>query len=306
VIYNLRIMAVGYGPGLELSKADYEALVLAAQRTYLATDVEEKLDLLLENYVEYERELLDLALESSLFSPLDDHRVFTTAQRINRRAINLLSAARTYIDQVKHSVSRYFGRGDGPDISALLSAEYDKHLEYRLAEELRNHAQHRALPVHRVSWPSSWEQMNAPDQRLRFSVIPEVSVRELVSEGGFKAKVLEELKRDGKEHVPLTPILRRYVESLASVHAFVRAAISGPAETDNQTVSAALERARAELSSELAGLAVTVGDDPENVHETHYLSDRSWVRRATLIRKNSQLSNLSRRYVSAEHAGDAA
>lgn len=306
MVYNLRIWAAGHGPGVEITSAEYANLVAAMQRIYLATDVEEKLDLLLENYLEYERELLNLGLQSSLFTSIDDHRVFREAQLINRRTANLLTAAKMYIDQGEHSVSKYFNSGQGPDVAALCSAQYDQHLEYRIAEALRNHTQHRALPVHRIEWPSGWENQNSPDQRLRFSVIPSVSLEELISEGKFKASVLRELQERGKEYFQLTPILRRYVECLASIHVEIRRYLSHQADLDHQTLMAALYRARTELHENLVALVVSAGEDNEHPEEHHYISERSWTRRQTLIWKNSHLSNLSRRYVSAEHPGDVA
>ncbi len=306
MIYNLRILAAGFGSGIELTGTEYASLVSAIQRIYLATGVEEKLDLLLENYLEYESELLQLGLQSCLFTSIDDHRVFREAQLINRRIVNLLTAARMYIDQVKHSLARYFDPDPAPDIAALFSAEYDQHLEYRIAEALRNHTQHRALPVHTVLAFREWEKKHTAEQRLRFTVIPSVSLEELVDEGEFKASVLAELEQSGKKFFPLTPILRRYVESLASVHGKVRLLLSDRTDLDHQTLVAALDRARSELNEKLTGLAVTSGIDPEHPSERHYISERSWARRSTLIRKNSQLLNLSLCYVSAEHPGDAA
>lgn len=306
MVYNLRIWAAGHGPGVEITSTVYANLVAAMQRIHLATDVEEKLDLLLENYLEYERELLNLGLQSSLFTSIDDHRFFREAQLINRRIANLLTAARMYIDQVKHSVSKYFNSDHGPDVAALLSAQYDQHLEYRIAEALRNYTQHRALPVHRIRWPFQWENRNSPDQRLRFSVIPSISLEELINEGEFKATVLRELQESGKEYFSLTPILRRYVECLASVHAEVRRCLSHQADLDHQTLMATLDLARTEFHKDLVALVVSAGEDDEQPEEHHYVSERSWTRRQTLVRKNSNLNNLSRRYVSAEHPEDAA
>jgi hypothetical protein len=308
VHYNLRIWALGHGPGIELTADDYADLLRAIERTYLATGVEEKLDLLLENFLEYEQELLHIALQSSLFTAIDDHRVFREAQLVNRRVINLLTAARMYVDQVKHAVSTYFKSAAGlaPDVATLLSAEYDEHLEYRIAEALRNHAQHQDLPVHEMAWPSAWEDMNEPNHRLRFWVKPSIAVDELATAGEFKATVLAELRATGKKSFPLTPILRRYVESLASVHAKVRESLSGQAALDHGTIEAAMARARSELRESLVGLVISAGNDPEKPTEHHYVSERSWIRQQTLIAKNSILGKLSRRYASAEHPGDAA
>lgn len=145
MIYNLRIWALGHGAGIELTEAEYSALVTAMRRVYIARDIEEKLDLLLENFLEYELDLLSLSLGSSLSPALDDHRVALETQLINRRVVNLLSTARMYVDQVRQSASQLLPGNADLNLDELFSAEYDNHLEYRVAESLRNYAQHRAL-----------------------------------------------------------------------------------------------------------------------------------------------------------------
>lgn len=306
MIYNLRIWALGHGAGIELTEAEYSAIVTAMRRIYIARDIEEKLDLLLENFVEYERDLLSLSLRSSLFQTSDDHQVDLETQLINRRVVNLLSTARMYIDQVRHSVPKFLPPSSGLDLNALFSAEYDNNLEYRVAESLRNYSQHRALPVHQVTWASAWEEMDSESRRLRFGLIPDFSIKELEAEGGFKASVLKELKDSGKTHFSLTLLLRRYVESLATVHAQIRASISEQVAEDHHVIQTALKRASQELTENLVGLVVSKGVDPVHVDEHHYVDERSWRRREFLVQKNSLLNNLWRRYAAAEHPSNIA
>jgi hypothetical protein len=170
--------------------------------------------------------------------------------------MNLLSSARSYRDQVKRSVSGYF-RSDNPKkkvVEALFSAENDRHVEYRIAEELRDHAQHRSLPVHAVYWHSSWEEMDLEVRRLRFYVVPSFSVEQLIDEGGFDEERLTELKASGKEMWPLTPLLRRYVECFTRVHEAVRGLLRDQLEADHRTIERALERAKAEVNPTVTGL----------------------------------------------------
>lgn len=305
--YRLRIWAAGHGPGIAITAQEYSNIVSAMQRIYLARDIEEKLDLVLGNYFEYERELLVLALRDSLFKSGEDHWFSSDTNLLDRRVINLLSAARTYSDQVSHAMSRYFGSGQlsKPDVEALFKAEYDQHLEYRVAEGLRNHAQHRGLPIHRLTRAAGWEDHETPRERLRYSLVPSISVDELGDEGGFKASVLAELRATGKSSFPLTPILRRYVESITIVHQAVRSLLSDQVERDHQTLRRTLERAKAELGASDAALACTVSDDADEVKERHYVNDRSWVRRQSLMVKNRDFKHLSRRYVSAEYPDQA-
>lgn len=306
MVYNLRLLALGHGEGIELTESEYHSIVAAMQQIYRATDIEEKFDLLLENFLEYERELLALSLKSSLFPRLDDHRVATERQLVNRRVVNFLSSARLYIDQVQHSLSQLFARGGAPDAAKLFAAEYDEHFEYRIAEALRNFSQHRALPVHVLSWPSGWEEMESDSRRLRFGFIPSISADELAAEGGFKASVLDELHGSGKTRFSLTLVFRRYVESLAKVHEQIRAAIADQIDRDHELVRGVLERAQANLGGSLVSLAVTKGVDPMHVDEHHSVNAKSWARREFLVKKNSSYGKFSRRYVSAEHPGEIA
>src|ERR1700736_3278799 len=119
--YRLRIWALGHGPGVELTAEEFARITAVMKRIHIAADIEEKLDLLLENYMEYEHELLALGLHYSVFpASLDDQRVFSEFRVINRRVVNLLTAARTYVDQVKHAISRYFDHSTPrADVDAL-------------------------------------------------------------------------------------------------------------------------------------------------------------------------------------------
>lgn len=305
-MYHLRIWALGHGPGIELTETEYSSVTASMHRIYLARDFEEKLDILLENILEYERDLLTLALQYSLFPSLDDHRVAIEQQLVNRRVTNLLSSARMYVDQVQHSISQIYSGSSGPDAVRLFSAEYDGHLEYRIAEALRNFSQHRALPLHILSWPSAWEEMDSESRRLRFGVVPEISLVELEAEGNFKSKVLEELRQSGKKKFPLTLILRKYVECLARVHEQIRSAMVGQLGQDHEVVLRTIQRARAEFGDSLVGLVVSKGVDAVHADERHFVNESSWSRRKFLVEKNASFGMLSRRFVSAEHPGDVA
>ena len=62
-------------------------------------------------------------------------------------------------------------------------------------EALRNHTQHRGLPVHQLSFPASWE----PPLRknLVYRVVPSLKVAVLREDGHFKASIIRELDEVG-------------------------------------------------------------------------------------------------------------
>lgn len=301
--FELRIWAADNQNHLALTPSEYQDLLSSLRRIYLATDTEEKLDLLLENYYEYERDLLDLGLRYSLFMESNATQVYGEVHVLNRRILNLLSTARTYRDQVTHTVSKFFGpnQPEKEKVARLFSAEYDQHLEYRVAEALRNYSQHRSLPIYSLTRGLRREEIGAPEQHLRSWIAPNISVDALTDEGGFKTAVLEQLQATGESNWPITPILRKYVESLASVHVKIRQLLTEQVEKDRRELHKIRQRAEAELEGELRGLFLTSVDDDGNVMERHSLSVRPLKRMQVLLKKNGVLKNLSRRYVSSQH-----
>ncbi len=80
-------------------------------------------------------------------------------------------------------------------------------------EALRNHVQHYGLPVHWVSTGSRWTSPEA-DGLMEFSVDLLAVRTRLAEDGTFKKEVLAELS----ERIDLKAAVRRYLESIGTVH----------------------------------------------------------------------------------------
>lgn len=305
--YWMRIWAIGERRGLEIEEEEYLSIVSSLRRIEVATDIEEKFDLVAENFYEYERELLDLALRESFSPSVDQVAMIGRFQAINRRAINMLGSARLYIDQVKHDIVRFTGRKE-PELQRIceaFSVEYDRHWQYRIAEALRNHSLHRSLPVHVMSPSAQWEYMDAIERRLRFWVVPKVIVKRLLDEGDFNARLRAELEPSIEEEWPLSPILRQYMESLGTVHELVRELLTEKIAEARSTLRSGVEKAKREVSEDTTALVVVALDAEGTPKDKEYFSEKRGRRLDYLLAKNRVFTNLSRRYVSGEHAGDA-
>lgn len=299
--YELRILAAGFGSGIQISREDYESLKAARLRIFRALEIEEKMDILLENFAEYENERLSLALQDSLFSTPMWVEAMGRLHRMNRRAVNLLSSAKLYIDQVKHDSSIFFSR-DGnkkEEVEKLFSSEYDSSPEYRIGEALRNFVQHRGLPVDQLSFPSQWEDRESGLRVLHCSAEAMIDVGRLREEGGFKSGVLDELESASKQHLDLTLVLRLYVEGLGRVHEAMRVLLKDQIDRDRQRISDAMEGAKAALSDTLTGLALVQVDESGAFQDRHYLNLKAEERRQRLVKKNRALSSIAARYVSS-------
>lgn len=104
------ISHVGYIP-VPLSKGEHEKLVRAKKFLRFGAAFEQRLDILLENYVSLERYALDLALRNAVFMGDSPTRLGEGRHNVNRHLSNLLSSAKLYIDQTAHALSEHFGRG---------------------------------------------------------------------------------------------------------------------------------------------------------------------------------------------------
>jgi hypothetical protein len=151
------IAGLGIGRGsAKISEDEFTRTKQAKRSLVVAMSIEGKFDLLLENYAEFERGLLELALHQMIFSDLDWSSMQFDTQKVNRTLTNLLSASRLYIDQLKHEAGAL--DTSTPSLARVLkdkgSAEYDSKLGYRVMEASRNYTQHRDLPVQQLKLPN--------------------------------------------------------------------------------------------------------------------------------------------------------
>ena len=102
---------------MRISTAEFESVKTAHRNLLVFLSVEEKFSALLENYAEYENELLSLTLRHSLFYTWEWSTLMGDLQTVNRRLANVLTMARLYIDSVRHDLNEVYGSGN-----ALVSA----------------------------------------------------------------------------------------------------------------------------------------------------------------------------------------
>lgn len=290
---------VGIGPGAtfrDISSEDFERLKTAKRGIVLVVAIEDKFDLVIANYEEFERDLLGLALHQMTYSDLTWSSMRYAMQLVNRRVVNLLTAARLYVDQIMHDLSSLMP-GDTSVVNRLRkkrSEEYDNKLGYRAMEALRNYTQHRDLPVHALSYPSSWLPSGEPTD-LVYRAVPYVQTEELRQDKRMKEAVIVDLERIGKK-VPLTPLIREYVESLSLIHQEFREGTEDHILEWETRLTEAIKECVTGPADRVVRM-IAIHDDGRFVEEEHIFDDLL-RHRADLARKNQVLVNLSKRSVS--------
>lgn len=296
------ISPVGYIP-LLLSEDEHEKLLRSAKTLLFGVALEQRLDILLENYASLERYTLDLALRNAIFKGDSRNRLTEGRHNVNRHLSNLLSSAKLYIDQTAHALSEQFGRSSNHYQRYIESRndEYDKSLAYRALEALRGYVQHRGLPTHSITFSWRRDETNPDKVRNRhvvtFGLVPE-SIRE---DGGFKSSVLQELESSEKmkKVVELMPLIREYVSGIARVHKNVRMSISAELDIADSFVESLFERVYS-LAGHRCVSARIWETTLERMNSCGAVSSEWILDRRSYVEKNCYAEFLTGQYVSSE------
>lgn len=294
--YILRIHALGEFPEIDLDVNEFEEVKRSRETLANGLAIEEKYEIFVSNYLEFEKELLEFAALSMVRNPYDYEDFFRVRTEFNRRIVNILTAARLYVDQLLQHVKVIL-----PDkfnveeeIKNLFSKEYEECFEYRFMEALRNYVQHRGIPVH---WTQFNHSRRDSEEEPRFMVSMEVgSSKDRLQDPKFKKEVFNETPAQ----IDLKMATRKYVESISRVHSNARKLI----EQSVEKARAVIENARASYqkvyTESLTGLCAICRNENDELDDTiPLLLDWDDIR-VRLITRNSELVNLSKQYVSSE------
>lgn len=290
---------------IEVSRDEYETARAAKQKLAEALNIEEKINFVLENYVEYEQELLHSSLDYMMFSGRDWSSSIDEIHTINRRLINLLTTCRLYIDQTKHDINSIFE--DASQLESLkreMSREYDSNFGYRVFEALRNYVQHRSFPIHRMGHASKRIETES-GIFVKHTVAPRIDVTRLKEDEKFKRSVLNELQGLG-DYVDIKPLLRQYIESLARIHTFIRNLLADKVAEWDDVILGIRKLYQPAHGDDLLGLAIVALDESDKITETVYIFDDLIKRRQWLMQKNRLVMNLSLHIITNEVETDDA
>lgn len=157
--YQLTLAILDPRQELEIDKERFDLLKGARHTLIEAFALEEKYEILISNYLELEQQIVRQAVVAQIRTQSDYSEYFEFRMAFNVALVNLLTAARLYVDQFPRHV-----RDCLLDENQLVLAEswlkqaYDSAFEYRFMEALRNHVQHNGVPLH--SWSVGSEKIN--------------------------------------------------------------------------------------------------------------------------------------------------
>jgi hypothetical protein len=297
---------------ISLTPEEYAQLSHAKKALVGTIGIEQKFDLLLENYVEYESELLNLGLRLLAFRDSSQWHAFQEESLgVTRRLVNLLSAARLYVDQMRHDLSRLFGKDHEvcAAVKQTSAEQYDANFGFRLMETLRNAVQHRSIAGIRLKHHFGTRQSDAKSsdpiaaaatRHVIARAIPILSVSDL-HDMELKATVRAEIENLGQKDLELTLYVREYIDGLAAMQYEFRRRAEPQRKEWEAVIRQALARARdtwPESTSDALDLAAL--DASGEIAEWTHLFPAFIDYLAALERKNAGPLRLSRMYVSGQ------
>lgn len=299
--YLLAKRTLGSSVAIKITEQEYKKIKTAKNNLLEILYIEEKFDIFVDNYLEFEMDLLNYAARHMVRGIKTHTGLQIGLNQINRRIINLLSTGRLYLDQSIHNLSNISSKTNTiEEIKKEKTKQYDQHLGYRSMEALRNYVQHRGYPIQGLTYNNKLVGKD-PNEKYLFSITPYIQVQEFEKDNKFKKEVLEEIKRLG-EKVDLKPLIREYVEALWNIHAKIRELLKSDIlewEKLFQNTINKIPNNNSMIKSNITLSAVKQNEDGSYIDPIEI--DKFIIEyRQELQRKNSTFINLSKRYVTNE------
>ena len=290
--YILRKAVLATVPVIEITESEYFEFQKARTILLNALAIEEKYEIVISNYLDFELEIMSATTSSMIRENIDYSDFFKVRLGLNVKMVNLLTAVRLYVDQLNRNVAECLDSNSNTKdrVKELFSKEYDENPYYRFMEALRNYVQHRGIPVHWAQLGSRWTSLE-DEGYMEYSMEIASQRSYLEEDKKIKKSVLAEID----EKIDLKAAARSYIESISRVHEFARDIISEATNFSRKLIEGAHRRYAEEYSESLAGLSACIWDDDRQVSSVPLLLDWDDVR-LSLQKRNRKLVNLSKRY----------
>jgi len=299
--YTITKDTLDFNDHIDITETKYFEIKNSANNLIEAVLIEEKFDILIENYFEYEMTLLNSSLHNLLYS-LDKDYLMDARSQITRRIINFLSTCRMYLDHSKHHLSNIYGKESKifKKFNEKISIEYDSKLSYRIIEAMRNYAQHRGYPIYGIMLEGKLLDGDIKKDRL-YSTTPYLIPSEFENDEKFNKSVYEEMKKFSKK-IDLKMVVRDYIESLGSIHQKLRELLKKDIEVWDKSIFEVVDIFKMKFGENITRIGLVIanldskGKFKEYVNINKDLSDR----REKFELKNRNLKNLKERIVTSK------
>ena len=238
------------GASIVIDEEKFRSLSDALTMVVSAVEIEELFQVFSQSYVRFEKELLDVVFEytylNKRFLSFDDF--FNSVRyRFNVSVITVLTSYRSYDDHCQRILKALsIPEGVEEFNREARSQSYDRHLSYRICAELRNYAQHQALPLGGFSIGGKTNLgRNIEGRAIKLdsgiNVSPWLDVIKFKASPKCKGSLRQELEGLGFEKIDMKWLIRSFAGAMHERHSLLRDFLKPAIEFAGQRISDAYD-----------------------------------------------------------------
>jgi hypothetical protein len=297
--YHITFLIAPEHPEFKISKNEFEQIKNANKCLSNLLRLEHNFNLIVENYIDYERDTLTDITEYMVRGKGIDYNDFQSIiTNSTKNILNILNACRLYFDQTPHLLNTIFGK-DNPIISnfiQLKSSHYDNCLSFRVMEALRNFIQHRGIPIGFIRLS---EKVIESQNKNAFSLTSFLQIKEIEFDEKFKRSVYFELAKISDDKIDLKPLMKKYITHIGQLQNSVRESISEQTTEWEDNIREVLEKyfpKNLEKTQEYHLHALLTCHTPSGSEQLIIFPELQAYRQL-LEKQNKQLNQLENRFV---------
>ncbi len=294
--YILTVLALGKRPKIEMNKEKFEKLKQAKKTLSKALSFEEQYEIVMHNYLEFEKGLSNMNIEKMVRDPSDYLDFFNYKIIANIKIINFFSSARLYTDNLpKHVAGCLNGRTTLEEAKRLVKEIGEKNFYYRFVNALRNYTLHESLPVHNIISGGKWTDANLIEHYSDFYVR-----KENLKDTRFTKHIFDEMS----EKISLVSAIRHYLECVSQIHKEARRSIGQRVSDARDLIESTIDdykKVDGQYQECTTGLsAVHYDEKGQCIEEISLLLNWDDVRLNLMKKNRRELTNLHKQYITTQ------
>ncbi|TYB88062.1 hypothetical protein [Oceaniovalibus sp. ACAM 378] len=220
------------GQILQIDADQYATLNDALTTVVSALEIEELFQIFAQSFLRFEKDLLDVAFEYTYTNMCGlaelEKFLSNSRNRFNVNIITLLTSFKSYVDQSDRILKYASPLTEARELNKKLGNDaFDTHFSYRVCDQLRNYAQHHALPLggFSIGFGANFVRDDAGIvRRLNsgYGVSPWLDVTKFKSSPKMKPALHCELGDLGYKKIDMKWLVRSFAGAVYSRHAKLR------------------------------------------------------------------------------------
>ncbi|WP_367608301.1 hypothetical protein [Legionella sp. W05-934-2] len=266
---------------------------------------EESIDLVLSNFIDFEKYLLNKSFDS-IHTRLDGKAISEIRIDINKYASNILAIAYNYMQYGNLRIKTITS-----DNAFDKEKKKIKNDEFRFMEQLRNYTQHYGFPTHSISIDNFWTKKPQEGGMRNCTVKPFITISSITNDHNFmnygshsqKAKRKSDIDRFknyiNSDKANLTLLIRNYIDMIWELHKSIRVIVDEKLRDNIKIFTEAIEKMTPNNKTKL-GCDIEIYKDGTSISKIP-LAQRV-VNEYNLLKKKHQSGKFSNILVSNQYA----